>query len=556
VNVDIKQSFSRRKFLSLGSLLFTAACGGGGGGDGSGGTTGGGAAHGGGPDKPLDPVLTPGGNEPPREDPPPDTEVPEDPPPPPQRNVIQRENAKTSAQGVTADWYIQDQNYASNREIEGYASATCVNRGESIQFFVNTPEPSYTISIYRVGWYGGAGGRLMASPIQRIGRVQPAPLHDPETNLVECNWTDPYTLAIPHNADDPTEWASGIYLAKLTAGISGKQSYIIFVVRDDMRGAELMFQASVTTYAAYNNWGGYSFYDIDNPLRQTALKVSFNRPYQNSQRPFNGKGAGDFLSWELLMLRFIEREGYDVTYTSNIAVHITPECLRRHRAFLSVGHDEYWTREIFNAMQQARDGGVHLGFFGANMGYWQVRLEPSSTGQPNRKVVCYKWAAPTRDPMHATNPQLTTTVWRAPLLNRPEAALIGVMYDYNSVDLDMVMSDCSTWICAETGLSNGDVLPGMLGYEVDRVDPASSPANIQILASSPYQVCFGAGCTPETRYANMAYYTAPSGAGVFATGTMQWNWGLDDFGPWGNRANTAVQQMTRNVLNRFARQVN
>lgn len=547
--MDIKQSFSRRKFLSLGSLLFTAACGGGGGGGNEKGGTGGSS---GGADKPLEPVLTPGGNEPPKEDPPPDTEVPEDPPPP-QRNVIQRENAKTAAQGVTTEWYIQDQDYARNREIEGYASATCVNRGESIQFFVNTPEPSYTISVYRIGWYGSAGGRLMANPIQRIGRVQPPPLHDPETNLVECHWTDPYTLAIPHNADDPTDWASGIYLAKLTAGISGKQSYIIFVVRDDMRGAELMFQTSVTTYAAYNNWGGYSFYDVDNPLRQTAVKVSFNRPYQNPQRPFNGKGAGDFLSWELLMLRFIEREGYDVTYTSNIGVHITPDCLRRHRAFLSVGHDEYWTREIFDAMQQVRDGGVHLGFFGANMGYWQVRLEPSSTGQPNRKVVCYKWAAPTRDPMHATNPRLTTTVWRDPSLNRPEAALIGVMYDYNSVDLDMVMSDCSTWICAGTGLVNGDVLPGMLGYEVDRIDHASSPANIQIIASSPYQVCFGDGCTPETRYAHMAYYTAPSGAGVFATGTMQWNWGLDDFGPWGNRANPAVQQMTRNVLNHFAR---
>lgn len=552
--MESKESFSRRKFLSLCSvLLTTTACGGGGGGGTNNGELPDKTAGGGNDDRPDEP------EDPPGEDPPPDEE-PEDPPPVSQ-NVIQRENAKTEAHGVTSAWYIEDRDYAADREIEGYASATCINRGESIQFFVNTPEPTYTISVYRVGWYGGMGGRLVREPIERAGRIQPPPEVDPITNVVECNWLDPYQLDIPRNDNDPTDWASGIYLAKLTAGTSGKQSYIIFVLRDDARDAALMFQASVTTYAAYNNWGNYSFYDTDyagretDPGRRTAFKVSFDRPYRNPQRPCNGKGAGDFLSWELLMLRFIEREGYDTTYTSNIAVHAAPERLRQHRAFLSVGHDEYWTREMYDAIQSARDYGMHMGFFGANMGYWQVRLENSSRGRPNRKVVCYKWDAYTQDPMRDVNPSLTTTIWRDAVLNRPEAALIGVMYDYNSVDLNMVMSDCSGWICAGTGLSNGDVLPGMLGYEVDRFDHASSPANCQIIASSPYQVCYEAGCIPETRYANMTYYDAPSGAGVFATGTMQWNWGLDDFivGPWGNRSNNAVQKMTRNVLNRFVR---
>jgi hypothetical protein len=481
-------------------------------------------------------------------------EPPPPPPPPPQQNVIQRENAKTAAQGVTSAWYIEDRDYAANREIEGYASATCVNRGGSIRLFVNTPEPSYTISVYRIGWYSGQGGRLVAGPIQRSGMVQPVPLVDPVDKLVECNWQDPYSLHIPRNDSDPTDWASGIYLAKLTAGASGKQSYIIFVVRDDERDAALMFQASVTTYAAYNNWGGHSFYEVDSRNEVPAHKVSFDRPYSNPQRHLKGKGAGDFLDWELLMLRFVEREGYDVSYTSNIAVHTAPQRLRQHRAFLSIGHDEYWTREMYDALENARNHGVHMGFFGANMGYWQVRLEPNAYDRPHRTVVCYKYAAPARDPMYGKQWHLVTTVWRDELHKRPEAALIGVMYDYNTVDLDMVMSDCSSWICEGTGLSNGDVLPGMLGYEVDRVH-ASSPANIQILASSPYEVCFGAGCTPEVRYANMTYYEhGPSGAGVFATGTMQWNWGLENFGPWGSRANGAVQQMTRNVLNRFVRQ--
>jgi hypothetical protein len=533
------KTLSRRKFLSLASALLTAGCGGGGGG-GDTGNTGNKSLNGG-----ISPSPAPigGSNKPPP------------PPPSPGANVIERENAKTAREGVTTAWYIEDEDYASNREIEGYASATSVNRGQSIKLYVNTAEPTYTISIYRVGWYGGAGGRLVAGPIRRNGLLQPTPTHDPATHLVECHWTDPYTLSIPDNSSDPTDWASGVYLAKLTAGVSGKQSYIIFVVRHDVREAALHFQASVTTYAAYNNWGGYNFYAANSAGGQPAYKLSFNRPYYNPQQPYGGKGAGDFLGWELLMLRFLEREGYDVSYTTNIAVDNMPARLMQHRAFLSVGHDEYWTRSMRDAMEGARNNGVHLGFFGANAGYWQVRLEASSSGEPNRTVVGYKYYTADYDPMYNIDRARATFLWRDPAVGRPEAALIGVMYDYNSVDLDMVMADCSGWIFKGTGLRRGDVLKGMLGYEVDRVDPVYSPENIQILASSPYIACVDEQCSSgELRYANMTYYTHSSGAGIFATGSMQWNWGLDDFGPWGDRVNPAVQQITRNVMDRFVQE--
>ncbi|WP_220806800.1 N,N-dimethylformamidase beta subunit family domain-containing protein [Noviherbaspirillum aridicola] len=537
--------FTRRKFLCTVPLVLAGCGGGGGGGD---------KASGNGPavtppaDKPADP-LSP--RDPAPADPPPEDPPPQDPPPP-QKNVIQLENEKT--EGVTRDWYIEDRDYARLGEIEGYASATSINRGESIRLYVNTPEPGYTMSVYRIGWYGGAGGRLVAGPITRAGVVQPLPSVDSVNRLVECDWTDPYVLSVPRNEEDPTDWASGIYLVRLRAGVSGKQSYIIFVVRDDEREAALLFQASVTTYAAYNNWGGYSFYDENSLGNRHAYKLSFNRPYRNPQRPCDGKGAGDFLSWEHKMLRFAEREGYDVAYTTNIAVHRKPEAVQRYRGFLSVGHDEYWTRNMRDALEQARDKGVHLAFVGANAGYWQIRLEPDARLQPDRTVVCYKYHSAAADPMYGSNLSLTTLTWRDLAINRPEVTLIGVMYDYNSVDLDMVMDDCSGWICAGTDLRRGSVLRGMLGYEVDRVDPLLTPAGTQILASSPYQAPIDDTApvpVMEVRYSNMTYYTAASGAGVFATGSMQWNWGLDDFGPWGDRVNPAVQQIMRNVLRRF-----
>ncbi|NEX63304.1 N,N-dimethylformamidase beta subunit family domain-containing protein [Noviherbaspirillum galbum] len=472
--------------------------------------------------------------------------------------MIQRENAKTEQQGVTDTWFVTDADYANAGQIEGYASATSVGRGESIELFVNTSEPHYSMSIYRIGWYGGRGGRLVAGPIQRSGVRQPSPRTDAATRLVECHWIDPYVLTIPNNPTDPTDWASGVYLVKLTAGVSRKQSYIIFTVRDDLRQSPLLFQCSVTTYAAYNNWGGYDFYDIDSLNQRPAYKVSFNRPYRNPQRPLNGKGAGEFLTWEIMMVRFLEREGYDVKYCTNIDVDANPQMLTRQRAFLSVGHDEYWTREMRDAIEGARNAGVHYGVFSSNTGYWQVRLEGCSHGHPRRTVVCYKYDAPVSDPLYSTNPPLATGLWRHGYPGRParpEAALLGVMYDYNSVDTDIVISNASHWICEGAGLANGTALRGLLGFEVDRVDPASSPANIQIIASSPYEVmrpgCTGPACRIETRHSNVTYYTAPSGSGVFASGSNQWCWGLDSFGEANGRVHPAVQRMTRNVLNRF-----
>jgi len=465
--------------------------------------------------------------------------------------VIQNENNKTAAQGVSNEWRISGLNYAANHEIEGYASETSINRGESISLFVNTTDPSYTMTIYRIGWYGGLGGRVVAGPIQRQGIVQPAPFHDPVTGLIECNWTDPLVIQVPADPFDSTDWASGVYLVKLL-GAGGKQSYIIFVVRDDTRKSDLLFQSSVTTYAAYNGWGGVDLYPEQSEGGKQSYKVSFNRPYRNTERVSIGEGAGDFLDWELHMVRFLEREGVDVTYSTDIDSHLNGQRFLDHRAVIGVGHDEYWTKEMRDAFEVARDKGINLGFFGANTSSWQIRMEPSTqTNQPNRTIVGYKYDAMAFDPLYKTNPILTTSLWRDPPINRPEASLLGSMTDYNSVDLDMIIDNCIDWICAGTGLQKGSVLKGMLGYEVDRIVP-SSPSNVVAIASSPYVACTNSSCTTsDLRIANMTYYTAPSGAGVFTTGSMNWNWGLDAYGQYGDRANPTVQQITRNVLNRF-----
>lgn len=466
-------------------------------------------------------------------------------------NPIILENQKAG----TTDWQLT--NPATKQEIEGYASLTSVNRGGKISLFVNTQAPSYTIEIFRMGWYGGLGGRRMTEAIQRSGVKQPPPYEDEDSGLVECNWLDPYVLTIPGNSSDATEWASGFYLAKLTAANTGKQSYIIFVVRDDARPSDFLFQSSVTTYQAYNNWGEKSLYRWNSQASQ-AYKVSFNRPYGKSPNPAAayGMGAGEFLTnfqpykkvssagWEYNMVRWLEREGYDVTYVTNVDTHANRKLLESHKAFLSVGHDEYWSLKMRENVEAARDKGVSLGFFGANTCYWQIRFDLSPISKaPYRTLVAYKEQS-ARDPYRDYR---NTTLWRASPVNRPEDALVGVMYENTPVDGDIVLDVAPDWMLTGTSLGKGSVLPGLLGYEVDRMY-GNAPKNTIRVAHSPYAY---KGRTP---YADMTVYTAASGATVFATGSMQWTWALDDYNSpqvRSPRLNLEAQQLTRNVLARM-----
>ena len=442
----------------------------------------------------------------------------------------QLENAQQGADAIGLT------NAAKGGEIEGFASAVSVNHGEETRFYVSTVEPSYSLQVFRVGWYSGKGARAMTQPILRAGIRQPAPVEDAETGLIECHWSDPYILKTS-DAASGTPWPSGVYVAKLTASASGKQSYIIFVVRDDASTSDLLFQTSVTTYEAYNDWGGKSLY-----TKPRAHKVSFNRPYKQ------GYGTGHFLFWELSMVRFLEREGYDVSYTTDVDTHERGNLLLQHKAFLSVGHDEYWSWRMRDHVQAARDLGVNLGFFGADAAYWQIRFEPSlEDGAPDRTITCYKDAD--KDPFSgagdAAMRRLTTVKFRDDIVNRPEDELVGVMYETDPVGGDIVIEDDSSWVFAGTGLKQGDHLKNLLGYEVDRMF-GHAPKGTTRLSHSPYQF------HGETRYSDMTVYTAPSGATVFATGSMQWNWGLNDYEVMGQKyANQAVQQVTRNILSRF-----
>jgi len=397
------------------------------------------------------------------------------------------------------------------------------------------------MDVYRMGWYQGLGGRLLQHVGPLNGVQQPACPVDSVTGLIECPWTASYTLTVP------TTWTSGVFLVQLT-NAQGYQNYIDFVVRDDARRADILYQQSVTTYQAYNNYPndgatGKSLYEYNtwgpNTIAGTprAVKVSWNRPY-------TGNGNGQFLSYEYYFIRWLERSGYDVTYSTDLDTHQNSARLLNSKAFLSVGHDEYWSKAMYDGVERARDAGVHLGFFDANAIFWQVRFEASPvSGTADRVMVGYKdrQIDPIQDPT-------TTTAWRDPFLNRPEQRVMGVEYSGfdSNPNVSYVVTNSGNWVYAGTGLVDGNSIPGIVGYEVDSSTPAAPlPASIAgtytVLSQSPF--VYGT----QTVYANSSIYQAPSGAWVFGAGTISWSWGLDLPGV----ADSRIQRITANVLNRF-----
>src|SRR5215813_2488122 len=120
-------------------------------------------------------------------------------------NPIQIENSYPG----TSAWRLTS--VASNHEIEGYASKASVNRGGQISFFVNTTDPSYTLEVFRIGWYGGLGARRMTAAVTLTGVQQITPAPNPTTGIVDCNWTAPYTITTA-DPSDPSKWLSGVYL--------------------------------------------------------------------------------------------------------------------------------------------------------------------------------------------------------------------------------------------------------------------------------------------------------------------------------------------------------
>jgi len=400
----------------------------------------------------------------------------------------------------TPGWTVQHPSVSG--QIEGYASAVSAQQGDTVTLYVTSTAASWTATAFRMGWYGGILARQVWQSAPQPGVHQPAATRDPATSMISAPWAP--SLRVPITAD----WPPGDYLFKLVSS-DGWDSYIPLTVRDDASHAPILIINSVTTWQAYNLWGGYDLYSGRPPVARATV-VSFDRPYEL------GNGSGDFLGNEERLVKLVEKEGLDVSYTTDVDIDEHPSLLLNHRVVVSLGHDEYYSLVMRDALAAARDHGVNLVFLGANAIYRHIRLQPSALG-PDRIEVNYRVAS--LDPEDGVDDADVTVQWRNPPNNRPESSLLGEMYQCNPILDDLVVTDPSAWIYAGTGLTAGARLPGLVGSEYDHYspeDPQPPGDGVQIMAASPV-VCRGVPSTSD-----LTYYVAPSGAGVIDSGTNLW----------------------------------
>jgi hypothetical protein len=310
-----------------------------------------------------------------------------------QPDLIQRENARPGADFQLTRVMLDSTKGFRAANVEGYCSRQSVKAGENIDFFVSTsPVARFHLEIFRMGYYGGAGSRLMTVLGPFEGRMQPDPPIGGK-RLRECAWEATTSFTIP---DD---WPSGVYQGRLTtlpdaADQPYWQSYVIFIVKDD-RPADVLFQCSDNTWQAYNRWpNGWSLYTDPRAAHAPDVSVSFDRPYGKYCQIYDSAlsvGSGEFLMWEFPLCYWLEQHGYDVTYCSNSDV-LAAGGITRCKAMLSVGHDEYWDIRQYNSVKKAIDEGVNVLFLSANDCYMVTPFTPNDRGDPLRRLTrqtCY-----------------------------------------------------------------------------------------------------------------------------------------------------------------------
>ncbi|WP_326829770.1 DUF4082 domain-containing protein [Streptosporangium sp. NBC_01810] len=466
----------------------------------------------------------------------------------------------------SSEWNIPG---GGSTDIQGYVTNMSVNKGEIAQFKVNTQSSDYRVDIYRIGYYGGMGARKVTTvqPSVPLPQAQPDCFTQAATGLVDCGtWAVSASWAVPADA------VSGVYIANLIRedGVSGA-SQMIFVVRDDDRGSEILLQTSDATWQAYNRYGNSSLYSSSISPAGRAYKVSYNRPFITR---ISGCCGGSVESWffdsEYPMIRWIEANGYDVSYTSNVDTATRGSEILEHKLFVSSGHDEYWSNEMRSNATSARDNGVHLAFFSGNEIFWKTRWENSSDGTstPYRTLVSYKETLANAK----IDPSLQWTgTWRDPRFSppsdggRPENAVTGTWFRVNGVSNDAMTVPAEygkmrLWrntSIATLPAGQKAVFPnGTLGYEWDvspenAVEPTGRARLSGTLVNLPskYLVDYGSTYGVGSATHHLTLYRSASGALVFGAGTTQWAWGLDaNHDRAGSPTDIRMQQATVNLL--------
>ncbi len=463
--------------------------------------------------------------------------------------------------GVEARWVIEENDkpgttaweiHGPHGGIDGFANQVYAQAGQRVTLYVSTAGPRFRAEAFRMGYYQGRGARLVWQSGEVAGQDQPACPVTGGTNMVACdNWKPSLTFTVT------PAWVQGDYLIKLV-GSGNSQSYVPLTVWDPASTATYVIKNDVFTWQAWNYYGGYDFYagvgscpaDVY-PLCSRSLVVSYDRPYAAED------GSGNFLVLEYPLVRWAEEHGLDVTYATDLTVQDHPDYLLRHKVLLSLGHDECWSYGERQAAVAAYSRGMNVVFFAASPVLRHVRTQASPLG-PGRELVDYRdSAADPLDSVPGDAMEVTGNEWSSPPSSWPEYDFVGDTYSgflEPGVYTGFTVADAQAWVFDGTGLADGEIVPGVVGSDVDQFEQAAGqPADDQILGHSPVPADDGQS-NVSPWFSDMTYYTnAATGAGVIDTGTNNWIPALDGRAGCGHGVceATMVRRITGNILKLF-----
>ena len=405
-------------------------------------------------------------------------------------------------------------------------------------------------------------------------------------------------------------WPSGFYRVDIDVD-DGERLHAFFVVRAAQPG-DCLWVLSTSTWAAYNHWGGPSFYtgghtsSLQRPLPPGFLANPDPHTWRIARLVEHSRDAtrgffADHSTWclaagwanqEILFARWAEAQGLSLDYAVSQDLHTAGETLLDgHNAYISVGHDEYWSAQMRDAVEDFVDAGGHAAFFSGNTSFWQIRFE-----QECRRIVGYKLAIE-EDPVYGTDAEHSlSTMWSDPLVGRPENHMTGVSFTrggYAHMRNSPMGSGGYTiwrphhWAFAGLELRAGDILgrePVVVGYECDGCEltlhnglPVATgtdgtPENFAVLGTAPahlWETSEGLASGLPDHYVGELNWVAERLAGedtpanrdkfalgravlgsfqrgngeVFTSGCTDWAYGLNAPG---------IAAVTMNVMRRFA----
>jgi len=415
--------------------------------------------------------------------------------------AVRVENARRG----TGAWSLPPRR-AARPGLDGYADAVSVRPGTPVRLHLRG-KGRVRVTALRTGWYDGAGARAvwtgrMTATAQPRRIVDDAPIAGAgglrNAHTVVAGWRS--SGVVPTSG-----WPEGHYVLRLDDG-RGASRQIPLTVRSATARGRVLLVTSTMTWQAYNHWGGHSLYlgprePGGDRVATRSLAVSYDRPYDK------GAGAGDYPTIDAPLIRQAERAGVPLAWATDVDLADNPELMDGATAVVVGGHAEYWTARTVAHLDRLMDDGTNLAVFGANTMYWRARV----TG---RRVVVTKDAR--LDPLSASDPAGTTVRFAARPAPQPEQRLLGVRTECTSTRAAWVVSDPSWFGYDGTGLVAGSELGDIVGGEIDAVPPGPPAAGTRVVARGPVDC----GGRPTAHTA--VWLTRPSGAGVFAAGTIDW----------------------------------